>query len=63
MRLAKDLETCRLLLAGEPVDEDHLEPLGLAWALQMRFVRLDMSAIEAFFAAGEASVLEGAKAA
>ena len=63
MRLAKDLETCRLLLEGKPVDEDRLEPLGLAWALQMRFVRLDVSAIEAFFEAGEVSVLKGAEAA
>ena len=63
MRLAKDLETCRLLLEGKPVDEVNLDPTALAWALQMRFVRLDMSAIEAFFAAGEVSVLKGAEAA
>jgi hypothetical protein len=63
MRLAKDLDACCDLLNGIPVDESRLDPLGLAWAMQMRFVRLDMSAIEAFLEAVEASVLKGAEAA
>lgn len=49
MRLAKDVETCSALLAGEPVDENRIEPCGLAWALQMRFVRLDFNAIDEWF--------------
>jgi hypothetical protein len=50
MRVARDVGTCCDLLEGKPVDESRLDPLGLAWALQMRFVRLDVSAIDLFFA-------------
>jgi hypothetical protein len=49
MRLARDVDTCHALLAGDAVDESRLDPLGLAWAVQMRFVRLDVSGIELFF--------------
>jgi hypothetical protein len=49
MRLARDVDTCHDLLAGLPVDESRLEPLGLAWAMQMRFVRLDFDAIAEWF--------------
>ena len=49
MRLARDVEACADLLNGLPVDESRLEPLGIAWALQMRFVRLDFDAIDEWF--------------
>jgi hypothetical protein len=49
MRLARDVDACHALLAGEPVDESRIDPRGLAWAIQMRFVRLDVSGIELFY--------------
>jgi hypothetical protein len=58
MRLARNVDDCDALLRGEPVDVACLDPLGLSWALQLRFVRLDATAIELFFA--EAEALEGA---
>jgi hypothetical protein len=50
MRVARDVDACHDLLAGLPVDESRLDPLGLAWALQMRFVRMDFDAIGEWFA-------------
>lgn len=41
LRLARDVETCRDLLRGEPVDESALDPAGLAWAGERRLVRLE----------------------
>lgn len=43
------------LLNGLPVDESRLDPLGLAWAMQMRFVRLDFHAITEWFTLLEAA--------
>jgi hypothetical protein len=40
MSVARDLDSCRSLLLGEPVDRDRLRPEGLAWALQRRAVVL-----------------------
>jgi hypothetical protein len=48
MRLAKDIDTCCALLRGEPVDPSGLDPDELNWAHEMRFVRLDVSAISLF---------------
>jgi hypothetical protein len=49
MRLARDVEACRDLLDGVGVDESRLDPAGLAWALQMRFVRIDVAGVDFFF--------------
>jgi hypothetical protein len=48
MRLATDIDTCCALLRGEPVDPSGLDPDELNWAHEMRFVRLDVSAISLF---------------
>jgi hypothetical protein len=48
MRLARDPDTCRALLLGEPVDPAQLDPAGLEWARRMRFVRLDVAPIALF---------------
>jgi hypothetical protein len=40
MRLSRDLAACEQLLRGEAVDESWLDPRGLAWALQLRRVKL-----------------------
>ena len=53
MRLARDVDTCRALLRAEAVDESRLDRCGLAWALQMRFVRLDATALDLFFDDGK----------
>lgn len=47
-RLTADLETCRALLQGEPVDPALLDPDGLEWARRMRFLRLDVRPIDLF---------------
>jgi hypothetical protein len=49
MRIAGDIAACEDLLNGAPVDESRLDPKGLAWALQMRFTRLDFAAIDEFY--------------
>jgi hypothetical protein len=49
MRLSRTVDACDDLLAGLPVDESRLDPRGLAWAQQQRFVRLDFDAITEWF--------------
>ena len=44
--LARDLDTCRALLAGEPVNPDRIDPVWLNAAEELRLVRLDMSALD-----------------
>jgi hypothetical protein len=39
-RLARDVDTLSDLLAGLPVDRDRLDPAGVAWARERRFVTL-----------------------
>jgi hypothetical protein len=39
-RLARDVDTCARLLAGEPVERGSLDPDGLAWARERRFVTI-----------------------
>jgi hypothetical protein len=46
MRLAKDVETCRELLEGRPVDPDRIDHKQLRWAKQRMLVRLDLHAID-----------------
>ena len=46
MRLARDLETCRELLLGLPVDPDRLDPQVLRWASERLLVRLDFHALD-----------------
>lgn len=46
MRLATDLETCRALLAGEPVDPARLDKSALARARNRKLVRLDTAEID-----------------
>jgi hypothetical protein len=46
MRIAKDAETCRELLEGQPVDPDRIDPKQLRWAKQRMLVRLDLHAID-----------------
>jgi hypothetical protein len=48
MRLSRDIDTCCALLRGEPVDPSGLDPDELEWAQEMKFVRLDVSAISLF---------------
>jgi hypothetical protein len=48
MQLARDLEACRALLRGEPVDPSRLDPAGLAWATERRLVSLDTRGIDLF---------------
>lgn len=47
-RIAKDVTTVDALLAGQPVDQDRLDPDGLAWARARLLVRLDVRAIDLF---------------
>jgi hypothetical protein len=49
MRLARDIGACEQLLRGEAVDKSRLDPDGLTWALQMRFARLDVAAVDEFY--------------
>lgn len=51
MRLAKNLDTCRALLAGEPVSPGRVDQVELRKAERQRLVRLDMSAIDQLTAA------------
>jgi hypothetical protein len=60
-RISRDIETCERLLRGETVDEERLDPRGLAWAAMMRFARLDTAGIDLFFEEGRASVEKGAR--
>jgi hypothetical protein len=46
MRLAKDVETCRELLLGLPVDPARLDPETLRWARERMLVRLDFCALD-----------------
>lgn len=46
--IAKDVTTADALLAGQPVDQDRLDPDGLAWARARLLVRLDVRAIDLF---------------
>jgi hypothetical protein len=46
MRLAKDVETCRELLEGRPVDSNRIDRAQLRWAKQRLLVRLDLHAID-----------------
>jgi hypothetical protein len=46
MQLAKDLETCRSLLAGEPVDPARIDCAWLQTAQAFELVRLDFAAID-----------------
>jgi hypothetical protein len=48
IQLAKDLDACRDLLNGEPVDPARLDPKALARAKALRLVRLDFAAIDLF---------------
>lgn len=48
MWIARDLETCRDLLAGLPVDPDRLDQQELLNAKNRRLVRLDMTALDHF---------------
>jgi hypothetical protein len=46
LEVARDLETCRALLAGEPVAASRLDPVGFDRASRRRLVRLDFRAID-----------------
>ena len=46
--MTTDVETCRSLLLGEPVDPSGLDPDELEFMKAMTFVRLDFRAIEFF---------------
>lgn len=46
LRLARDLDTCRALLLGEPVDPDRLDQAELRRARERELVRLDFRAID-----------------
>lgn len=39
-RLALDVDTLAALLADRPVNPDRIDPEGLAWAREQRYVRL-----------------------
>lgn len=39
-RLARDVDTLAALLAGKPVNPDRIDPAGLAWARERRYVQL-----------------------
>lgn len=51
LRLATDLETCRALLNGEPVDPERLDKNELDRARNRRLVRLDFTEIDHLAAA------------
>lgn len=40
LRVAKDLDACRDLLAGHAVDPERLDADGLEWAREQRWVQL-----------------------
>ena len=40
LRVAADLDACRDLLLGLPVDPARLDPAGLTWASERRWVQL-----------------------
>jgi hypothetical protein len=44
--LARDVETCRALLRGDPVDPASLDPVWLAKAREHQLVTLDVLAID-----------------
>jgi hypothetical protein len=44
--LARDVDACRALLRGEPVDPARLDPDWLRTAAHFRLVRLDVRAID-----------------
>jgi len=46
MMLARDLDTCRALLRGEPVEPARIDRDWLALAAEFRLVRLDVCAID-----------------
>lgn len=48
VRLALDVETCRDVLNGTPVDRARLDPQALARAEALRLLRLDFHAIDLF---------------
>jgi hypothetical protein len=48
MRLALDLDTCRALLLGQPVDPSRLDPAELEFMQTMTFARMDFAAIDFF---------------
>lgn len=48
MRLATDLDACRSLLRGEPIDPARLDPAELEFMRELRFVSLDTRAIDLF---------------
>jgi hypothetical protein len=51
MQLSRDVETCRALLRGEPVDPDRLYPEVLARAKARELVTLDFTAFDLLFPA------------
>ena len=51
LRLSRDVETCRELLAGQPVDPARLDQHELARAKNRKLVRLDMTALDLLEAA------------
>lgn len=51
LRLARDVETCRALLNGDPVDPARVDMEELRWAKQRFLVRLDFHAIDLLTAA------------
>jgi hypothetical protein len=44
--LARDVETCRALLRGEPVEPGRLDPVWLARAKAQHLVTLDVLAVD-----------------
>lgn len=46
LRLATDLDTCRQLLHGQPVDPNRLDRQALKHAREHALVRLDLHAID-----------------
>jgi hypothetical protein len=48
VRLATDLDTCRDLLNGEPVDPARLDQAWLSRARALKLIRLDFAAIDLF---------------
>lgn len=46
IRLARNVDTCAALLAGEPVDPANIDTTQLRWAKQRLLVRLDLHAID-----------------
>jgi hypothetical protein len=63
VRLALDVETCRDLLNGQPVDPARLDPDWLETAKAFRFVTLDISALDLLPTIQHARQMEEATAA